>query len=81
MLAIGSAEIPLTDQTSCENLKVQVKILLMNSQNHMFVFEPETTIGRVVRDSTMLPGIDLWANVIIAPPCVERERLAFVAIR
>ncbi|KAJ9122300.1 hypothetical protein QFC22_001721 [Naganishia vaughanmartiniae] len=27
--------------------KVQVKILLMNSQNHVFVFEPETTIGRV----------------------------------
>jgi hypothetical protein len=31
--------------------QIRVKILLMSSQNHVFTFEPETPIGRVVRVS------------------------------
>lgn len=31
------------------SLQVRIKILLMSSQNHVFTFEPETSVGRVVR--------------------------------
>ncbi|KAJ9100629.1 hypothetical protein QFC21_003673 [Naganishia friedmannii] len=57
--------------------KVQVKILLMNSQNHVFVFEPETTIGRV-KESIWHLWPSGWITDPARPPSPAYFRLLYM---